>query len=218
VVLRRVVELALPQPAWRALDVGTGTGNTAFALAPAVAWVVGIDLTPEMLSQGERLRKERGFGNVNFEVGDVHRLPYRAAHHFSDIGAALAEMRRVLRPGGRLVIDDRSVPEDDRVDRLMQELDTLHDPSHVRQYRPSEWRALLDGAGFSVETVEPYTQHRPLTSLTDGVGEAAQARIAAILDGLDAATRAAIDLREVDGELHSTHWYVLLSARRAADV
>lgn len=221
-VLRRVVELSQPMASWRVLDVGTGTGNTAFAIAPAVAWVTGIDLTPEMLKAAERVRKERGFANVTFETGDVHDLPYpdgafdlvlcrRAAHHFSDINRAIAEMRRVLKPTGRLVVDDRSVPEDDAIDALMQQLDTLHDPSHVRQYRPSEWRQLLE-RGFTIETVETYTQHRPLSSLTDGVDEESRAGITEVLNTLEPGEVQAIDLREVDAKLHSTHWYVLVSA------
>jgi hypothetical protein len=78
-------------------------------------------------------------------------------------------MKRVLRAGGQLVVDDRSVPEDDFVDERMNELDRLHDESHVRQYRPSEWERMLEACGFAVESVEPYIKHRPLTSLTDGV-------------------------------------------------
>src|SRR5512143_1205077 len=132
-VLARVVELAAPQTAWSALDVATGTGHTAFALAPRVARVVGTDLTPQMLAEGEKLARERGAANVHFGLADVHALPFgdgafhivtcrRAAHHFSNITLALQEMKRLLRGSGRLVIDDRSVPEDDFVDECMNEM------------------------------------------------------------------------------------------------
>jgi ubiquinone/menaquinone biosynthesis C-methylase UbiE len=225
-ILARVVALAEPQPDWEALDIATGTGHTALALAPHVAWVVGIDLTPEMLREAERLRGERGVTNVDFRVGDVHHLPFvdatfhlitsrRAPHHFSDIMAALREIRRVLRPDGRLVIDDRSVPEDDFVDACMNQLDRYHDESHVRQYRPSEWRRMLQASGFAVETVEPYTQHRPLTSLTAGVSAQNVRKIQAVLDGLSPNQRQALNLAEVNGEPHLTHWYVLIAAKTA---
>jgi len=103
-----------------------------------------------------------------FPAGTFHLITCRrAAHHFSQIQQALAEMGRVLRVGGRLVIDDRSVPEDDFVDACMNELDRYHDESHVREYRPSEWRRLLEGQGFKVEALEPYTKHRALTSFTE---------------------------------------------------
>jgi ubiquinone/menaquinone biosynthesis C-methylase UbiE len=225
-VLTRLVELASPQPEWTVLDVGSGTGHTAFALAPHVAAVIGTDLTPEMLAEAERLRTARGIANVSFRVADVHRLPFadrtfelvtcrRAAHHFSDIGKALHEMRRVLCPGGRLVIDDRSVPEDDTVDACMNELDRLHDESHVREYRPSEWRQMVLDCGFAIYAVNPYSQHRPLSALTHGVSAENVARIEARLAALDDRERAMFDLREVDGVLHLNHWFVMIGASRA---
>ena len=223
-VLARVVALAAPRPDWVALDIATGTGHTAFALAPHVASIIGIDLTPEMLREAERVRGARAITNVDFRVGDVHHLPFadatfhlitsrRAPHHFSDILGALREIRRVLRPDGRLVIDDRSVPEDDFVDACMNELDRYHDESHVRQYRPSEWRCMLDGCGFAVETVEPYTQHRPLTALTAGVSAANVGKIYAVLDRLTPSQRQAMNFTDVEGTPHLNHWYVLIAAR-----
>ncbi len=224
-VLQRVVELCAPQPHWSVLDIATGTGHTALALAPHVASVIGIDLTPEMLAEAERLQAERSVTNVHFRTGDVHHLPFadatfdlvtcrRAAHHFSDIGQALREMRRVLRRDGRLVIDDRSVPEDDFVDACMNGLDRLHDESHVRQYRPSEWREMLASASFTVEVVEPYTKHRPLTSLTEGVSPENIALIEAVLTRLSPEQRNALNLTEVEGKRYLNHWYVLIAARK----
>jgi ubiquinone/menaquinone biosynthesis C-methylase UbiE len=154
-VLAWVVRCARPQSPWSALDVATGSGHTAFAIAPHVASVIGVDLTPEMLAEAERLKAQKGLANVSFQIADAHSLPFaaesfdlvisrRAPHHFADIGRALAEMFRVLKSGGSLVIDDRSVPEDDEVEAIMYRLDTLHDESQVREYRPSEWRAMLE--------------------------------------------------------------------------
>lgn len=222
-VLARIVELAQPQPRWTALDIATGTGHTALAFAPHVASVIGFDLTPEMLAEADKLRASRGISNVSFREGDVHALPFpdasfdlvtsrRAPHHFSNIKLALGEMKRVLRPAGRLVIDDRSVPEDDFVDACMNELDWYHDESHVRQYRPSEWQTLLKDVGFMVEFVELYTKHRPLTSLTRDVREENVRKIHARLYALNEQQRQALNLAEVNGELYINHWYVLLAA------
>lgn len=224
-LLARVVRLAAPQPGWRALDVGTGTGHMALALAPHVREVVGLDLTPQMLERAERARAERGAENVSFTLGDAHDLPFpdgafqlvlcrRTAHHFSNVARALAEMRRVLARGGRLVIDDRTVPEDDFVDAVMDTLDRLHDPSHVRQWRVSEWRRLLAAAGFGVQDVATYEQSRPLGSLTDGVPAERARLIEALLRGLSSAEREKLGLRDGAGEARITHWYVTLTARR----
>ncbi len=224
-VLARVVTLAAPQPDWCALDLATGTGHTAFAVAERVRQVVASDLTPEMLAEAAKLRAARGVQNVRFEIADVHALPHpagtfrlitcrRAAHHFSRIEAAIGEMHRVLGPGGRVVIDDRSVPEDDFVDATMNRLDTFHDRSHVREYRPTEWRSLFESRGFAVEAVEPYAKHRPISAFTGKASPEDAREIHALLGSLTAAQRAAINLCEVNGEQYSTHWYVMIAARK----
>jgi len=223
-VLSRLIEYAQLEASWRALDIATGTGHTAFALSPHVREVVALDLTPAMLDEARGLAAERGITNVRFVLGDAHELPFddaffelvtcrRAPHHFNDLPRALCEMRRVLVPDGRLVIDDRSVPEDDWIDAIMHELDTLHDRSHVRQYRPSAWRRLLEDAGFKVESAEPYVKHRPIRSLTDRVDPKDVARIHEILNGLSAEEKAKLNLIETEGERYSDHWYVMIAAR-----
>ncbi|MBW2149922.1 MAG: methyltransferase domain-containing protein [Deltaproteobacteria bacterium] len=226
--LAKVVKLSSPELNWSALDVATGTGHTAFALAPHVASVTGIDLTPEMLNEAEKLRTERSITNVDFLIADIHHLSFadetfhlitcrRAAHHFSDIFLALREMKRVLRRSGRLVIEDRSGPENDFVDAFMNKLNRYHDESHVRQYRPSHWRRMLEELGFAVAEVEPYIKHRPLASLTDGVSQENVRKIHAMLDRLNDSHREAFNLAEVNGHLHLNHWYVRISAQRKYD-
>ena len=219
-VLDRVVELARPDRDGVVLDVATGTGHTAFAIAPYVRHVTGIDVTPEMLEEARRLQAANGIANVEFRTASADDLPFgdgafdivtcrRAAHHIPDMRRALAEMKRVLKPGGRLVIDDRSVPEDDFIDPTMNRLDLLHDESHVREYRPSEWRAMLRETGFTVDTVETYTRHRPLSSLTDNVSPENTARICEIVDSLSQEQRRAMNIVVKDGETYINHWFVI---------
>ena len=159
--LARLVARAAPRPTDEVLDVGAGAGHTALAFAPCVARVVALDLTPQMLEEVERNAAARGLGNVSVRDGAAEALPFGpgsfdvvacrlTTHHFADLPRAVGEMARVLRPGGRLVIADTMVPEDDDLDRQINEIEWLRDPSHVRNYRPSEWRALVAGAGLSV--------------------------------------------------------------------
>src|SRR5262245_50245848 len=74
--LQEVVDLARPQPDDLALDVATGTGNTAFALAPHVRHVVGLDLTQEMLDEARRIAGERSIANADWVIGDAEHLPF----------------------------------------------------------------------------------------------------------------------------------------------
>jgi ubiquinone/menaquinone biosynthesis C-methylase UbiE len=225
-MLAKLVALAQPQPGWQVLDVATGTGHTAFALAPYVQHVIATDLTPAMLDEARKLQATLGIGNVEFRTADVHHLPFSdasfdlltsriAPHHFSDIRRALREMARVLRPGGRLVIDDRSIPEDDFVDQTMNQLDTYHDPSHVREYRPSEWQHMLVEAGFSVESIEPYHQQRPLTALTHNADAQGKAHIHDVVEALSEAQRHAMNAEQKDGQWYLNHWFVIFSAVKA---
>jgi len=143
----------------RALDVGTGGGHAALALAPAVASVIGIDPTPEMLAVAARLAGERGIVNVAFTDGEAGALPFPDAtfdvaisrfsvHHWPRPQDAFREIGRVVRQGGRLGIVDLLAPDDGSLDTFLNAVELLRDPSHARTLRAPEWVALLDAAGF----------------------------------------------------------------------
>jgi ubiquinone/menaquinone biosynthesis C-methylase UbiE len=224
--LDKLRQSASPQASWEMLDIATGTGYTAFAFAPHVRHIIGIDLTPQMLAEAEKLRITKKIENVEFRVGDVHVLPFsdntfdlitcrRAAHHFTNISQALHEMARVLKSHQFLVIVDRSIPDNDFVDQAMNGLDVLHDASHVREYRKSEWQSLLTTAGFQVETMELYIQHRPLTSLTDRVSPENVAQIHALIDLMTPAEKELMNIRGINGELYINHWFILIKTKKS---
>src|SRR6266704_2124703 len=73
--LQEVVDLVSLKRGDLALDVATGTGNTAFALAPHVRRVVGLDLTREMLTEARRIAVERSIANIDWVLGDAEHLP-----------------------------------------------------------------------------------------------------------------------------------------------
>lgn len=125
---RQLVGLARLGPGQRALDVCCGTGDIAFALAGAGAEVVGLDFSPEMLAvAAERLEARRARGQVprppaiQFVRGDALELPFPDARfdvvtigyglrNLADFARGIGEMRRVLRPGGRLLVLDFGMP------------------------------------------------------------------------------------------------------------
>ena len=163
--LARLVELAAPRPDDLALDISTGGGHTALALAPHVARVTASDLTPAMLAAARDHILGRGATNVAFVVADAERLPFLdesfdlvtvriAPHHYADVRAAVREMRRVLRAGGRLVLIDNIAPEDPVGDAAVNRWDAWRDPSHVREYTLSEWRQFITAADMRIEVVE----------------------------------------------------------------
>jgi ubiquinone/menaquinone biosynthesis C-methylase UbiE len=157
--LERVIELARPKPTDVALDIATGAGHTALALAPHVAQVTAYDLTEPMLAETARNAAARGLSNVATRQGSAESLPFadasfdivtvrQAPHHFADVRAAVREMARVARSGARVIIIDSTAPEDDALDRQWNHIEKLRDPSHVRNYRPSEWRTFVADAGL----------------------------------------------------------------------
>lgn len=159
--LRQVVELAKPAPADRALDIATGAGHTALAVAARVAEVVAYDMTEPMLRETARNAAARGLANVKTQQGIAEALPFedasfdivtvrQAPHHFADVRAAVREMARVAKPGARVVIVDSASPEDASLGRQWNHIEKLRDPSHVRNYTPSEWRAMIADAGLRV--------------------------------------------------------------------
>lgn len=170
-VLSRLVALCRPGLEDQLLDVGTGAGNVALAFAPYVRHVVALDLTPQMIEETVRRAREAGYSNVEGIVGPAEKLPFPdasfqlvvcrlCAHHFSDVAAAVGEMNRVLAPGGKLMIMDSVAPEDDELDKEINAIEVLRDPSHVRNYRPSEWRAMLQANKLRVvhEDLIPYLE------------------------------------------------------------
>jgi ubiquinone/menaquinone biosynthesis C-methylase UbiE len=157
--LDRVVELARPKVTDLALDIATGAGHTALALAPHVAQVVAYDLTAPMLAETARNAVARGFANVSTRLGAAESLPFpdaafdivtvrQAPHHFADVRAAVREMARVARSGARVIVVDSTAPEDDSLDRQWNHIEKLRDSSHVRNYKPGEWREFVASAGL----------------------------------------------------------------------
>ncbi|WP_309571664.1 methyltransferase domain-containing protein [Deinococcus sp.] len=166
--LPTLIDRAVPQPHDTALDVATGTGNTALALAPHVGHVTGVDLAEGMLAHARERAGKEGIGNAEFTAGSAEALPFpdatftlvtsrHAPHHFRDLGRFLAEAWRVLKSGGRLVIADQISPTPE-LQPWIDAYQRRRDPSHFQQRTVPAWRDLAEGAGFRWmgETLVPY--------------------------------------------------------------
>jgi ubiquinone/menaquinone biosynthesis C-methylase UbiE len=162
--LARLIELLRPAPKHRCLDVATGVGHTALGLAPLVAEVVGLDMTPAMRVEFERNVAEAGLSNCRFVDGEADDLPYpdesfdlvtcrRAFHHFPAPERAIGEMSRVLRPGGRIGVVDMVAPDDPAAAALFNEIERARDDSHARALSAPEWRSLVESKGLVVEAL-----------------------------------------------------------------
>jgi demethylmenaquinone methyltransferase/2-methoxy-6-polyprenyl-1,4-benzoquinol methylase len=168
----RAVDLAGVGPGSRALDVATGTGDLAIALRDRGAEVVGMDFSEGMLELARRKAPD-----IRFEQGNALELPYAdgefdavtvgfGARNFSDLGRGLAEMARVTKPGGRVVVLEITTPQKPplswffrfwfdqavpRLGRLAGDPDAYsYLPSSVRRFPgPRELAAELAAAGLT---------------------------------------------------------------------
>lgn len=215
----------MPKRGDLALDVATGTGNTAFALAPHVRRVVGLDLTREMLNQARRIAAERNIVNVDWVIGDAARLPFQdqtfdayvvraAPHHFPDMDAFLAEAFRVLKPDRDAALIDCAPPLPAR--DVLHEVEVRRDPSHVRSLTVDEWVSRLERAGFEVESaqVRELDWNHEEWMNTMAVDPPLATELAGLIEG--AGGQAGEQLHPVrrEGKLWHAYWHALLRAHK----
>jgi SAM-dependent methyltransferase len=172
--LDRIVALAREHGGERIVDVGTGVGHTLRRLAPIFQRAVGVDATREMLEAGLGVIASAGVTNAVLVQADATALPIAsrstdvvtsrlAAHHFADAAGAFREIKRILRTGGLFVLVDNFSPDDPALDRFINEIETLRDPSHVRNHTVTGWREVLERAGLRT-TVDSDTAVTKLTT------------------------------------------------------
>jgi len=193
----KVHAFVLPRGEERALDAGTGAGALAFALAPHVREVVGVDRVPELLARA----RERAavFDNVTFVEADITKLPFddssfdlavtlRPLHHVPRPELVIAELVRITRPGGVVVVIDQIAPVDPLVALAVDRFERARDPGHARLLPEIDLRHLFEANGLVLIRQRHEVERRALDAyleLAGCVGEQRERALALAPEGTE---------------------------------
>jgi SAM-dependent methyltransferase len=162
-----LVEAARPLATDVSVDVACGPGSVVVAFARHVRQAAGLDATEAMLEEARKLADRESVGNVAWHRGDVYALPFAddafdivscrfAFHHLQEPARAFAEMVRVARPGGRVVLCDAVASDDPAKAAAFNAMERHRDPSTV-EFRPLAFlRGLYAIAGLPEPEVRFY--------------------------------------------------------------
>lgn len=161
----RLLRLLAPNGSERALDAACGPATLARIFAPHVRWIGGLDLTPAMLERARREGAERNLANFTVLRGNILQMPFPdrsfdlivtsySIHHLPDAAAAIAEVARVLKRGGKFGLLDMIVSENAKIAHACNELEIARDASHTRALPASEFEDLLARSGLRISRRE----------------------------------------------------------------
>lgn len=172
--LNYILSAAAPDKRDIILEVAAGTCVCGRSFAPFVQAVVCLDATPVMLKMGKEKARNDYLNNMIFMKGYGEELPFLnesfdivfsrlAFHHFTDANTVFSEMERVLRPGGKLILIDMEAAEEKLRD-VEDEIETLRDPSHVRNMSKSEMLKLFAAHNLSIKKCDKKNMPQKLKS------------------------------------------------------
>jgi ubiquinone/menaquinone biosynthesis C-methylase UbiE len=228
--LERLIELGEWNSQQHALDVATGGGHTALAVAPHVAQVTVTDLTPRMLEKAREYLLGQGVTNALFQVADAEQLPFAdatfdrvtcriAPHHFPNVAQFVREVARVLKPGGILLLIDCMAPSDPELDAFDNRVEKWRDPSHGRSCTHEEWVTFFEQAGLTIEHSEFFRKTHEYTDWTERahMSDDEKARLTQFILESDARIQRYFEVKcAPDGQLVSfTNDFILLKGRKS---
>jgi SAM-dependent methyltransferase len=161
--VNRLVDFLDPCPGGTYLDLATGNGAVAFAVAgrQPEARVIGVDIADQAISRNRDAAKDQACANIEFRLSDGRTFDFPdaafdgitwryALHHFPDLEATLADARRVLKPASPFVVADAvRHPEDDR--DFINRFQALKPDGHVRIYTAEALLDLFRAHGFEMD-------------------------------------------------------------------
>jgi ubiquinone/menaquinone biosynthesis C-methylase UbiE len=227
--LKRLIELGEWDPEQQALDIATGGGHTALAVAPYVGQITVSDLTPRMLEKARDFLLSQGVTNAQFQLADAEDLPFAdasfdrvtcriAPHHFPNIARAVKEVARVLKPGGLFLLIDCMAPDDLELDTFDNTIEKWRDPSHGRSCTTEEWQAFFTQAGLRIEHVEFFrkTHHYDDWTARAQLPTGEKTKLEQFILGSDARIQSYFEVTQrSDGHLESfTNDFILLKGRK----
>lgn len=229
--LTRVMELLELKKEDMVLDLASGPSYLAMAMAPQVKQVFTTDVTHFSIVDGRNMALDKGLENVQHFTSDAEALPFKdhqfnvvtsriAPHHFSDVRRSMHEIARMLPKGGKVAIADTVVPPDEEVDKFINYLDHLHDPTHIRNYSVREWKVLFADAGLKMKHIEEdVVEDERGECLREWLGRTgANAQVIRTATGLLVAAKSkikdALSLRSERGELYFQIRRVVITGER----
>jgi SAM-dependent methyltransferase len=224
-----LLEASGASPGQHSLDVACGPGLVVLAFSKVVARAVGLDTTPAMIERARALQAQRERRNVEWHLGDVYRLPFPdgsfdvvtcrfAFHHLERPGAALAEMSRVARADGVVVVCDGVASDDPAKAAALNEMERLRDPSTVRFLTLAELGAIFDAAGLRGRSERRYRVPAELEALlrTSFPAEGDAERVRRLIEGSVATDALGLGTFRKGDRVLFGYPAVILAARRGA--
>jgi ubiquinone/menaquinone biosynthesis C-methylase UbiE len=211
------------------LDVACGPGVLSAAIAGSAREVVAFDLTAAMLDKAAQRCAAAGRDNVSFREGNAADLPFADAafdavvtrlsvHHFDQPARVVAEIFRVLRPGGIFVVADVISSEVAAESELQNAIEILRDPSHTRMLSGTELASLVERAGLAIESGSTWDKPREFEEWMGIVNDAS--RVSPLRVVVRALARAGLSAGmglSLDGDrITFFHRWNLIAARKPA--
>ncbi|HEY1505537.1 MAG TPA: methyltransferase domain-containing protein [Stellaceae bacterium] len=165
--VKPLIDAARPEPHETMIDLACGPGTVVTAFAPHVRRAVGVDATEAMLDEARRIAREKRLDNVEWRAAGVYALPFPdrsfdivtcrfAFHHLQEPPRAFAEMVRVCRDGGRIVLCDGVAPAAPEKAAAFNATERFRDPSTAAFLPLSALRDLFAQADLPQPVIEPF--------------------------------------------------------------